>query len=38
VGNVGATLLPGPLFDAYDDPTEGETLVAQSITFILDES
>jgi hypothetical protein len=38
LGNGDQTLLLGPLFDAYSTPTEGETLVAQSMEFLIDVS
>lgn len=37
LGHSGRTLLLGPLFDTYTTQTEGETLVAQSIEFVIDE-
>ena len=36
LGNSGDTLLLGPLFDTYTNLAEGELLVANSISFLLD--
>lgn len=38
LGNGDRTLLLGPLFDTYSTVTEGETLVAQSMEFLIDVS